>query len=167
MQLTLSEEKTRITNAKKRVRFLGYDIKRWRGQKKVRYQMQGKQVTRRTTTYKLVLLMPRDKCEAFAKRYGMPQNWRGRGRLELQNLSELEILQIYNAEIRGFTNYYALATNLTQVGAQPAAHDHHELSAYDCQEKKATDTTSGKKLAQRKKQVCGGTRKSGWYTQGV
>ena len=116
LQLTLSEEKTRITNAKKRVRFLGYDIKRWRGQKKVRYQMQGKPVTRRTTTYKLVLLMPRDKCEAFAKRYGMPQNWRGRGRLELQNLSELEILQIYNAEIRGFTNYYALATNLTQVG---------------------------------------------------
>jgi group II intron reverse transcriptase/maturase len=116
LKLELSDEKTRITNAKERVRFLGYDIKRWRGQKKVTYQMKGKQVTRRTTTYKLVLLMPRDKCEAFAKRYGTPQNWYGKGRLELQNLSELEILMIYNAEIRGFTNYYALATNLTKIG---------------------------------------------------
>jgi len=116
LKLDLSDEKTRITNAKERVRFLGYDIKRWCGQKKVTYQMQGKRVTRRTTTYKPILLMPKDKCEAFAKRYGTSQNWRGKKRTELQNLSDLEILMTYNAEIRGFTNYYALATNLTRVG---------------------------------------------------
>jgi group II intron reverse transcriptase/maturase len=116
LKLELAAEKTLITNAKERVRFLGYDIKRWRGQKKLKYRIRGKLVTRRTTTYKFVLLIPRDKCLAFAKRYGNPNNWHGKRRRALLNLSEFEILTTYNAEIRGFLNYYALATNLTRLG---------------------------------------------------
>ena len=116
LKLELASEKTLITNAKERVRFLGYDIKRWRGQKKLKYRSRGKTVTRRTTTYKFVLLIPRDKCLAFAQRYGNPNNWHGKRRRALLNLSEFEILTTYNAEIRGFLNYYALATNLTRLG---------------------------------------------------
>jgi group II intron reverse transcriptase/maturase len=118
LQLELSDEKTLITNARKRVRFLGYDIKRWGGKRRLRFRSGERVVTKRTTTYHLALLAPREKCAAFARAYGNPQNWRGRHRAFLLNLSELEILMTYNAEIRGFLGYYALADNLTAIASR-------------------------------------------------
>jgi len=56
--------------------------------------------------------MPRDKTIAFAKEYGDTSNWQGKHRNSLLRLSELEILMTYNAEVRGFLGYYALADNL-------------------------------------------------------
>jgi group II intron reverse transcriptase/maturase len=117
LRLELSTEKTLITNARKRVRFLGYDIKRWRGERRLRYRTKRGLVTRRTCSQKLALLIPRDKCEAFAHTYGNAQKWHGHSRGNLTYLSELEILMIYNAEIRGFLGYYTLADNLTAVGS--------------------------------------------------
>ena len=114
LQLDLSAEKTLITHATKRVRFLGYDIKRWTGKRILRFPTSRGSVTRRTGCYQLRLLMPRDKTIDFAKEYGDTNTWRGKHRNQLLNLSELEILLIYNAEVRGFLNYYALADNLTQ-----------------------------------------------------
>lgn len=111
--LELSEEKTRITHATKRVRFLGYDIKRWKGNHILRYRTRYGPRTQRTGNYHLTLLMPRDKTIAFAKKYGNTASWQGKHRGELINLSELEILKVYNAEIRGFLNYYSLADNLS------------------------------------------------------
>src|SRR5258708_19427016 len=58
--------------------------------------------------------MPGEKTIEFAKEYGDRNAWRGKHRNQLLNLSELEILLTYNAEERGFLNYYALADNLTQ-----------------------------------------------------
>ncbi len=116
--LELSQEKTLITNAKDRIRFLGYDIKRWRSNKIRRYRTKQGVITKRTCTYQLVLLMPRDKCIAFTDRYGNPQHWRGQIRPEMLWQSELEILKTYNAEIRGFLQYYALADNLTEIGSK-------------------------------------------------
>ena len=115
--LELSTEKTLITNARKRIRFLGYDIKRWRGERRLRYRTERGPVIRRTCNQKLALLMPRDKYEAFARRYGNVQKWRGQSRGNLAYLSELETLMIYNAEIRGFLGYYTLADNLTSVAS--------------------------------------------------
>lgn len=114
LQLELSAEKTLITHATKRVRFLGYDIKRWTGKRILRFSTDRGSVTRRTGCYQLRLLMPRDKTIKFAKEYGDTNIWRGKHRSQLLNLSELEILLTYNAEVRGFLNYYALADNLTQ-----------------------------------------------------
>jgi len=114
LQLELSAEKTLITHATKRVRFLGYDIKRWAGKRILRFRTNRGSVTRRTGCYQLRLLMPRDKTIAFAKEYGDTTTWRGKHRNDLLNLSEVEILLTYNAEVRGFLNYYALADNLTQ-----------------------------------------------------
>jgi len=112
LQLELSQEKTLVTSAKERVRFLGYDIKRWSGTRILRYRgTQGVQ-TRRTGTYKLSLLMPPDKTVAMAREYGNPNTWHGKQRNKLLNLSELEILMTYNAEVRGFLGYYSLADNL-------------------------------------------------------
>ena len=116
LQLELSQEKTLITNAKKRVRFLGYDIKRWKSRKRLRYHSKQGVITKRTCTYQLALLMPRDKCIAFSRNYGNPNTWQGQARPEMFWQSELEILKTYNAEVRGFLQYYALADNLTTVG---------------------------------------------------
>jgi group II intron reverse transcriptase/maturase len=115
LQLELSQEKTLITNAKERIRFLGYDIKRWTSNRILRFRTPYGVTTKRTTAYKLTLLIPRDKVEAFARTYGEPQQWQGKHRVKLLHLSELEILHIYNAEVRGFLNFYALADNFSSV----------------------------------------------------
>jgi group II intron reverse transcriptase/maturase len=112
LHLELSPEKTLVTNAKERVRFLGYDIKRWSGTRILRYRSTQGIKTRRTGTYQLSLLMPPDKTTAFAREYGNPNNWQGKHRNKLLRLSELEILMTYNAEVRGFLGYYSLADNL-------------------------------------------------------
>jgi group II intron reverse transcriptase/maturase len=115
LQLELSMEKTLITNSKERIRFLGYDIQRWKGERIYRFRSTRGVKTQRTGTYKLKFLMPQDKTIAFAKTYGNTNTWYGKHRNSLLNLSELEILMIYNAELRGFLGYYALADNLTDA----------------------------------------------------
>src|SRR6266568_4530982 len=112
LQLELSGEKTLVTSAKKRVRFLGYDIKRCSGNRILRYHRVQGVKTRRTGTDQLSLLMPPDKTIAFAKEYGETTTWQGQQRNKRLNLSELEILMTYNAEGRGFLGYYSLADNL-------------------------------------------------------
>ena len=117
LKLELSDEKTLITNAKERVRFLGYEIVKWAGKRILRYPTKKGVVTRRTCTRHLALLMPRDKVRTFARTYGDPDGWKGAHRTNLLHLSELEILKTYNAEIRGFLGYYSLADNLTSVAS--------------------------------------------------
>ncbi len=114
LHLELSAEKTLITHASQRVRFLGYDIMRWKRPRVVRIHTKQGSITRRTGGYQLRLLMPQDKIAGFAKKYGDISNWHGKHRNDLLNLSEVEILLIYNAEVRGFLGYYALADNLTK-----------------------------------------------------
>jgi group II intron reverse transcriptase/maturase len=118
LQLELSVEKTLITHSKKRVRFLGYDIQRDEGKRIYRFPTKQGMKTQRTMSHYLLLLIPRDKTLAFAKKYGISNKWQGKHRVQLLNLSELEILMIYNAEIRGFLGYYALADNLTDVAGK-------------------------------------------------
>src|SRR5690606_39168803 len=77
LHLELSEEKTMITHAEKRVRFLGYDIKRGDGKRRIKVRKKQGTGIQRTCTYQLTLLMPREKCEAFAKEYGQRQGWHG------------------------------------------------------------------------------------------
>ena len=116
--LELSAEKTLITNARKRVRFLGYEIKRWRGERRLRYRASRGPVIRRTGNQQLALLIPHDRCETFSRPYGDVQKWRGHSRGNLTYLNGLEILMMYNAEIRGFLGYYALADDLTSVASR-------------------------------------------------
>ncbi|MHB8628841.1 MAG: reverse transcriptase domain-containing protein [Aggregatilineales bacterium] len=118
LQLELSAEKTLITNAKKRVRFLSYDIKKWDGERIRKIRTQHGVVTKRTCNQHFALLMPRDKCQAFARDYGNAAQWVGKSRTKLLHLSELEIMMTFNAEIRGFLGYYALADNLTTLASK-------------------------------------------------
>lgn len=118
LQLELSIEKTLITSAKKRIRFLGYDIKRWPGKRVLHLHTRQGIQTRRTASYHLGLLMPADKTIKFAQEYGDTNTWRGKHRSKLLNLSELEILMTYNAEVRGFLEYYSLADNLKDAAGR-------------------------------------------------
>ena len=116
LQLTLSEEKTLITHARKPARFLGYDIY-------VRYTTEtakgrgGVQI--RVHNGKVALKIPpntiRDKLLEYGALKIVVHNgkeiWRPMPRVVLKNNDDLEILSRYNAEIRGFYNYYALAVN--------------------------------------------------------
>jgi group II intron reverse transcriptase/maturase len=118
LQLELSADKTLITNARKRVRFLGYDIVRWPGERRLKYRSKDVPIIRRTGNQQLALSIPRDKVQRFARTYGTVQDWRGQSRGNLTHLSELELLMLYNAEIRGFLGYYALSDNLTSMASK-------------------------------------------------
>ena len=117
LQLELSPEKTLVTHATESVRFLGYDIKRGDSKRRRRIRRSYGSCVQRTCMQKLMLLMPQDKCDAFARTYGQRQGWQGSARTHLAHLSELEILKTYNAETRGFLGYYALADNLTSMAS--------------------------------------------------
>lgn len=116
LQLKLSEEKTLITHARKPARFLGYDIY-------VRYTeetVKGKNgVPSRVHNGKVTLKIPPNTIRNKLLEYGAlkisvhngNEIWCPKARVALKNNDDLEILSRYNAEIRGFYNYYALALN--------------------------------------------------------
>jgi hypothetical protein len=67
LKLELSAEKTLIPHATNRVRFLGYDLVRWKGHRIRRTQTIYGARTKRMTEYQLALLLPYDKGVSFAK----------------------------------------------------------------------------------------------------
>ena len=116
LKLELSAEKTLITNAKEPAKFLGYDIF-------VRKSYDTKRdkngILKRAFNGKVVLYITTDtirqKLESYdAIQYTYPKGkeaWESKARKFLINYSLLDILDKYNAEIRGFYNYYSLANN--------------------------------------------------------
>jgi len=115
LKLELSLEKTVITHLSNRVEFLGYHFLRWNRQRvvRVKYQNYKNPLIKRTLSGAIKLEIPQQKMIEFAKkqRYGCFQTVESRHRKMLINNSEVEILYTYNAELRGFANYYALANN--------------------------------------------------------
>jgi hypothetical protein len=45
------------------------------------------------------------------------ETWKPLSRIKLINNDELEILDVYNAELRGFHNYYAIANNSSEINS--------------------------------------------------
>lgn len=116
LDLTLSDEKTLITHAQRPARFLGYDV-HVRKSNHVKRNKLGH--IRRAYNSKVVLRMP---IEAVRKklfdyealkliRHNGKEKWKPKGRIKLLNNDDLEILNVYNAEVRGFANYYSIANN--------------------------------------------------------
>ncbi|HEY1352238.1 MAG TPA: reverse transcriptase domain-containing protein [Ktedonobacteraceae bacterium] len=101
LSLELSAEKTLITNAKwEAARFLGYEISTStddgrRGEN-----------NRRTINGKIRLRIPKDvireKCDQYQRKH----------KAILINDSDISIIERYEAEFRGFVEYYGLANNL-------------------------------------------------------
>ena len=116
LALELSEEKTLITHGRKSAKFLGYEIY-------VRKSTQTKRnkAGKLTRPYnnKIYLKMP---LEAVQKKlfdydalqikvHNGKEQYKPKHRSYLINNDDLEILERYNSEIRGFYNYYSLANN--------------------------------------------------------
>ena len=122
LKLEMSDEKTKITHTGDRARFLGYDIIVSRSQSLKKSQGGYKL---RSNSGVVKLLVPREKWVGKLLEYKAIQiklNENGKERFhalhrgKLINLSDIEILTRYNAEVRGLYNYYAIANDSYKIG---------------------------------------------------
>jgi RNA-directed DNA polymerase len=136
--LEAAPDKTRIRNASKGVRFLGYDVRVYSGDKKVKQAIGNGTCLKRTVIQKMQVHIPPEKLLQYAgkKGYGDISAFRPVSRHELLQRSDLEILLAYNAEMRGIVNYYSLAQSFKKYLGQliglaqwslfaTLAHKHH------------------------------------------
>lgn len=119
--LTLSTEKTKITNTAENARFLGYDISVSRSQD-IKRLKNGKR--QRVYSGVVQLRMPLEKWTAKLLEYGAirikkdesgKERWKTMPRGKIINRTDIEILSRYNSEIRGLYNYYAIAGNVSTL----------------------------------------------------
>lgn len=123
LKLELSDEKTLITHSEKSARFLGYDI-----------YVRRSAATKRNKTGRLCrhlngtvcLEMPHELMRKKLIEYGAmtiektvhgKDNWKAKARYYLKDNDDLEILDQYNSEIRGFRNYYRIANNAAHASS--------------------------------------------------
>ncbi len=118
LKMELSQEKTLITHSNTPARFLRYDVRVRRDQQ---IKPKGKFKTR-SMNNKVELSIPfKDKIEKFLFSNGIVKQRSDNGKLEpihrpqLLNRTDLEIVTIYNAELRGICNYYGLASNFNKL----------------------------------------------------
>lgn len=118
LKLELSDEKTLITHSSQYARFLGYDVcVRRNGQVK----NGGQGHSQRTLNNKVELNAPlTDKIEKylFNRKAVMWADGALRPvhRGALVTMTDLEILMVYNDELRGICNYYGISSNFGKLG---------------------------------------------------
>lgn len=117
LHLELSDEKTLITHSEKKARFLGYDIYVRRSTATRRNKMGW---LCRHLNGTVCLEMPTEIMQKKLLDYGAmtiertvygKSNWKAKARYHLKDNDDLEILDQYNSEVRGFRNYYRIANN--------------------------------------------------------
>ena len=113
LHLELASDKSGIVHASDGVRFLGYEIRVYSGNRVVKTTRSGRHTTTRSVSGRMQLHIPEERLMKFCndKGYGVYDAFSSHHRNALIHLSEPEIVQTYNAEIRGLCNYYGLATN--------------------------------------------------------
>lgn len=118
LKMELSQEKTLITHSNTPARFLGYDVRVRRDQQ---IKPKGKFKTR-SLNNKVELNIPfEDKIEKYLFSNGIVEQRKDNGKLEpvkrpsLLTRTDLEIISVYNAELRGICNYYGLASNFNKL----------------------------------------------------
>ena len=109
LKLELNADKTLITNLKdERVRFLGYELSKSHNDTIIKKNSDG--VKKRSVNETIQLLVPSEvisrKLQAFTQN-GKAASFRARVDLPI-----LDIINEYNAEIRGLYEYYSLATDV-------------------------------------------------------
>lgn len=113
LHLEIAEDKSDVVHASSPVRFLGYDVHTYTGNRIVKTTRQGRHTTMRSVTDRMQLHIPQEKLQGFCqnKGYGDYATFRPLHRNALIYLSEPEIVKTYNAEMRGIANYYRIAVN--------------------------------------------------------
>lgn len=112
LHLEVAENKTCIQHAKDGVRFLGYDIRSYSSDRPTKKIVRGKTVIARSLSGDMQLHVPLEKMVKFCrdKGYGNYETFRANSRKGLLLRSDVEIVNVFNAEMRGLANYYSLAT---------------------------------------------------------
>ena len=116
LKMELSQEKTLITHSNTPARFLGFDV---RVRRDASVKRSGKRKMR-TMNNKVELNIPlKDKVETYLLSHSIAKRDGKRlipiHRPILLNRTDLEIVMIYNAELRGLCNYYAIASNFNKL----------------------------------------------------
>ena len=114
LKLTIAEEKSRLVHASKGTQFLGYKAATHSGRKLIRIKRGRRHTQMKSVAEQMQLHVPAGRFEKFCtdKKYGNYQMFNAVHRSRLLNQSEVEIIMVYNAELRGLANYYALAYNV-------------------------------------------------------
>lgn len=120
LKLEMSQEKTLITNAQDSAKFLGYEIS-VRNSSTAKRTKEG--VLKRDFNGSVVLKVNKDVALKKLQRYEaiklVEKNgkiiWKPMARTRLIHMKPEELVTLYNAEIRGFYNYYSIAYNASSV----------------------------------------------------
>ena len=114
IKLTLSDEKTLITNAvKNKARFLGYEIHIAQDDSRMNRKTRPNQPKRRTINGQPLLHVPKDVVKEWNNRFS--HQGKTRHRPELLTCSDYEITLTYSLEFQGLVNYYALAYDVSKL----------------------------------------------------
>lgn len=121
LKLELSEEKTLITNAQDKAKFLGYEIYVQRSESKVKNSLgRTNRMFNGNVRLHISTEIARNKLLAMnamvIKQINSKEIWWAESRGFLTSLKEEDIIAQYNLEIRGFYNYYSIANNISAVG---------------------------------------------------
>ena len=117
LKLEVAHEKSGIRAlGKEGFDFLGYHLSVQLNNKRIR-KVEGKKTSDGRTSHRrfrslksqIMFQVPKEKVQAFCRRKGYLKGKWPEARGNLLNLSDYEIVSTYNAEMRGFINYYALA----------------------------------------------------------
>ena len=116
LHLELSEEKTLITNAQKPAKFLGFDIfiRRNNDLRKDKLGRTVRAYGHKTVLYLNYETMRKKLFDYKAARIAVVNEkevWKSIVRTYMIDMDDLEIVSQFNAEIRGFYNYYSIANN--------------------------------------------------------
>ncbi len=116
LKLELSQEKTLITSNKNLIKFLGYEIGIDGGHDS---KTNTNGIKKRHLSGKPMLYLPYNNMRNFLLKNDYMKiegnDWKPVHRRYLVNQDDIEILSTYNAEIRGFYEYYKMAINVYKL----------------------------------------------------
>jgi hypothetical protein len=121
LKLELSDEKTLVTKATDRAKFLGYEIRVTPQSNHTKKTKRG--FTARNYSGHVMLEVPTSAIQKKLMELGAmvidvrngTEVWQPTHRGKLVGRTDLSILDQYNGEIRGFCNYYAIANNRSKL----------------------------------------------------
>jgi hypothetical protein len=121
LHLELSDEKTLITHAQNAAKFLGYEVYVRKSQA-LRHNRNG--VLRRPFNGRIVLRVANEVVKKKLLDYNAisvgqangKEVWKPKSRSYMTGMKPEDILAQYNAEIRGFYNYYSIANDIAYLG---------------------------------------------------
>lgn len=143
LKLELSDEKTLITNAKSPAKFLGYEVfvrksnATKRNKNGVLARTYGEKVVLEIGNATMRKKLLEYEAMTIAKRNDK-EVWKYKARPCMKNNDDLEIISQYNAEIRGFYNYYSIANNSYTIDSFYNIMEYSMYKTYACKYQTST-----------------------------